>query len=117
MPLANKCPFGLRRRGDKHSTSKAVSTSQSLSETPISAIGKYISASTFALEDVPHWRLRRRVARSIIPIIDAAHTIRRHWHGILRWFHSRIANGLIEGINSLVQAAKAKARGYRSMVR
>lgn len=49
------------------------------------------------------------------PIIDAAHTIRRHWDGILRWFHSKIANGLIEGINSLVQAAKAKARGYRSM--
>ena len=28
--------------------------------------------------------------------------------------YDRIANGLIEGINSLVQAAKAKARGYRS---
>ena len=27
----------------------------------------------------------------------------------------QIANGLIEGINSLVQAAKAKARGYRSL--
>ena len=27
---------------------------------------------------------------------------------------AEIANGLIEGINSLVQAAKAKARGYRS---
>ena len=25
------------------------------------------------------------------------------------------ANGLIEGINSLVQAAKAKARGYRTL--
>ena len=37
-----------------------------------------------------------------------------HWHGILRWFDSKIASGLIEGINSLVQAAKAKARGYRS---
>jgi len=49
------------------------------------------------------------------PIIDAAHTVKRHWSGILRWFHSRIANGLIEGINSLVQAAKAKARGYRSL--
>ena len=48
------------------------------------------------------------------PMIDAAHTIKRHWDGILRWFDSRIANGLIEGINSLVQAAKAKARGYRS---
>ena len=44
------------------------------------------------------------------PMIEAAHTVKRHWDGILRWFHSRIANGLIEGINSLVQAAKAKAR-------
>jgi transposase len=49
------------------------------------------------------------------PIIDAARTVKRHWNGILRWFHSRIANGLIEGINSLIQAAKAKARGYRSI--
>ena len=48
------------------------------------------------------------------PMIDAARTVKRHWDGILRWFDSRIANGLIEGINSLVQAAKAKARGYRS---
>jgi len=47
------------------------------------------------------------------PIIDAAHTVKRHWDGILRWFDSKIANGLIEGINSLVQAAKA--RGYRSI--
>jgi transposase len=49
------------------------------------------------------------------PMIDAAYTVKRHWDGILRWFDSRIANGLIEGINSLVQAAKAKARGYRSI--
>jgi transposase len=48
------------------------------------------------------------------PMIDAAHTVKRHWDGILRWFNSKIANGLIEGINSLVQAAKSKARGYRS---
>jgi transposase len=47
-------------------------------------------------------------------MIHAANTIKRHWDGILRWLDSRIANGLIEGINSLVQAAKAKARGYRS---
>jgi transposase len=49
------------------------------------------------------------------PMIDAAYTVKRHWDGILHWFDSRIANGLIEGINSLVQAAKAKARGYRSI--
>lgn len=48
------------------------------------------------------------------PMIAAARTIKRHWDGVLRWFHSRISNGLLEGLNSLIQAAKAKARGYRS---
>ena len=51
----------------------------------------------------------------IQPIIDVAKTIRRHQAGILRWFTSRINNGILEGINSLVQAAKSKARGYRSL--
>lgn len=48
------------------------------------------------------------------PMIEAARAIKRHWDGILRWHDSHIANGILEGINSLVQAAKAKARGYRS---
>jgi transposase len=48
------------------------------------------------------------------PIIEAARMVKRHWHGILRWFQSKIANGIMEAVNSLVQAAKAKARGYRS---
>ncbi len=48
------------------------------------------------------------------PIIEAAKTIKRHWDGVLRWFDTKIANGFMEAINSLVQAAKAKARGYRS---
>jgi len=50
----------------------------------------------------------------LTPIIDVARTVKRHWKGILRWFHTKIANGIMEAINSLVQAAKAKARGYRS---
>ena len=45
---------------------------------------------------------------------DAARTIKKHWAGILRWWESRITNGVLEGLNSLIQAAKAKARGYRS---
>jgi transposase len=48
------------------------------------------------------------------PIVEAARTLKRHWNGILRWHETKIANGILEGINSLVQAAKAKARGYRS---
>ena len=54
--------------------------------------------------------IRSRLA----PMKAAARTIKRHRDGILAWFDSRIANGLVEGINSLVQAAKAKARGYRT---
>ena len=42
---------------------------------------------------------------------QAAATLMRYRDGIFAWFGSRIANGLIEGINSLLQAAKAKARG------
>ena len=56
------------------------------------------------------WAIRSRLE----PMKNAARTVMRHRDGILRWFTSKIANGLIEGINSLVQAAKAKARGYRS---
>ncbi len=48
------------------------------------------------------------------PIKAAAYTVKRHWDGILRWFESNINNGILEGINSLIQAAKARARGYRT---
>jgi len=57
------------------------------------------------------WARRSRLE----PMKQVAATLKRHQDGILAWFDSRIANGLIEGINSLVQAAKAKARGYRSI--
>jgi len=50
----------------------------------------------------------------IEPVKEAAYTIKRHWDGVLNWFKSRINNGILEGFNSLVQAAKARARGYRT---
>jgi len=56
------------------------------------------------------WARRSRIQA----MIEAARTIRKHWDGVLRWFTSKITKGLLEGINSLVQAAKAKARGYRT---
>jgi transposase len=48
------------------------------------------------------------------PIIKAAKTIKENWDGVLRWFTSRVTNGMLEGLNSLIQAAKARARGYRT---
>ena len=46
-------------------------------------------------------------------IIKAAKTIKRHWDGVVNWAESRITNGILEGFNSIFQAAKAKARGYK----
>ena len=57
------------------------------------------------------WAIRSRLE----PMKKVARTLKQHREGVLRWFDSKIANGLIEAINSLVQAAKAKARGYRSL--
>lgn len=48
------------------------------------------------------------------PVMKVAQTLAEHAEGVLRWFTSRITNGLLEGINSIIQAAKAKARGYRT---
>jgi len=42
-----------------------------------------------------------------------AGTIKRHWTGVINWFRTKINNGILEGFNSLFQAAKAKARGYK----
>jgi len=46
------------------------------------------------------------------PIKQVAKTLKDHWAGILNAFDSKLTNGRVEGANSLVQAAKAKARGY-----
>ena len=48
------------------------------------------------------------------PMRKAARTIKTHWDGIVEWKSSQINNGIMEGLNSVVQAAKRKARGYKS---
>lgn len=48
------------------------------------------------------------------PMKTAAKTIKNHWDGVVSWKKSQINNGILEGLNSIVQAAKAKARGYNT---
>jgi transposase len=48
------------------------------------------------------------------PIKQAAYTIKNHWDGVLKWFESKINNGILESLNSIIQACKAKARGYKT---
>jgi transposase len=57
-----------------------------------------------------YWAAHSRIE----PMKKSAKTMKQHWDGILNWFKSGINNGILEGINSLVQAAKARARGYRT---
>ena len=48
------------------------------------------------------------------PIKAFVATVEAHWDGIVAWQQSRLSNGLLEATNSLIQAAKRRARGYRS---
>jgi transposase len=48
------------------------------------------------------------------PVKDFVRLVEAHWDGIVAWWQSRLSNGLLEGTNSLIQAAKRRARGYRS---
>lgn len=48
------------------------------------------------------------------PIKDFVRLVEDHRDGILRWHTTKVSNGVLEGINSLIQAAKRKARGYRT---
>jgi transposase len=63
--------------------------------------------------------LRRWIAEAkrteLEPLVKFAVMLEEYWLGVTRWHHSRVSNGLLEGLNSLIQAAKRRARGYRSI--
>lgn len=62
-----------------------------------------------ALKRWLHWAQRCRLA----PFTQLAKTIKAHWAGVLKAFDaSGLHTGYVEAVNSLLQAAKAKARGY-----
>jgi hypothetical protein len=48
------------------------------------------------------------------PLIGFVETVFEHWGGIVAWHTKHINTGVLEAINSLVQAAKRRARGYRT---
>jgi transposase len=54
------------------------------------------------------------VETGIQPFIKFVNLIKAHWFGIVNYFESRLTNGILEGINSKIQLAKRRARGYRN---
>jgi len=56
------------------------------------------------------WAIRSQIKQ----VRAVAKTVKNHWNGILSWFDSQLSNGFLEAINGLIQAAKRRARGYRT---
>jgi len=52
--------------------------------------------------------------RGIFPFLKVVKTIKSHWSGIIKYIESKINNGILEGLNSKIQLAKKRARGYRN---
>jgi transposase len=52
---------------------------------------------------------------NIIPFKKFTNMIRSHWSGIINYIDAKISNGVLEGINSKIQLAKRRARGYRNI--
>jgi transposase len=57
------------------------------------------------------WAVRSRLPE----MVRVAWTIREHWGGRAALVHVPHLNRVLEGINSLIQAAKARARGCRNV--
>ena len=88
-------------------TAKAWRIKEALRD--IYAAKEPVEQTAMALKKWLRWAERSRLH----PIKDLAKTIKTHWHGIVKAFEAaHLHNGYVEAVNSLIQAAKAKARGY-----
>ena len=63
-----------------------------------------------AFDSLYSWMRRCRLQ----PMKEAATTLRNHKQNILAYFYHRMTNAVCEGINSMIQAAKRKARGFNT---
>ncbi len=107
----------------KNLTPKQLDWLDQLLQHPLNTVRAYEQALRFddfyeldanaAEEYLRRWVQEAR-ATELEPLIEFAEMLESHWQGVIRWHHSRVSNGLLEGLNSLVQAAKRRARGYRS---
>lgn len=78
---------------------------------------RFDDAYTLTREEAePYLRAWCHAARDtdLEPLHDFADMVAEYWLGITEWWTSKLSNGLLEGLNSLIQAAKRRARGYRS---
>ena len=49
------------------------------------------------------------------PLNAFVKTLKNHWRGIINITFTKLSNGVSEGLNSIVQLAKSRARGFRNI--
>ena len=49
------------------------------------------------------------------PFIKFANMIKAYWSGVVKYFDSKLTNGILEGINAKIQLLKRRARGFRNI--
>jgi len=89
-------------------TTKAWEVKESLREILSTPMGR--DNAKHLLMDWYSWARRCRVPQ----MKKLATSMKEHLTGILNGFTSHLSNERVEGINSLIQAAKARARGFRT---
>lgn len=63
------------------------------------------------LEKLCSWMMHSRLA----PMKAVCQMIRDHWKEILAYFDNRYTNAVLEGMNSIIQNVKCRARGFRNV--
>ena len=73
-----------------------------------------MSSEEEAASFIDYWI--KEVEKSKIPsFMKFSRTVVKHKSGIINFVKSRINNGILESINSKIQLAKKRARGYRNI--
>ena len=62
------------------------------------------------LKKLCSWMMRSRLE----PMKALCSMLRNHWNEILNYFELRYTNAILEGMNSVIQNIKRRARGFRN---
>ena len=57
------------------------------------------------------WMMHSRLSR----MKKLCQLLRNHWNEILNYFTFRYTNDILEGVNSIIQNVKRRARGFRNV--
>ena len=70
-----------------------------------------MTVERFALDIASHGGRPEAIGRACC---DMSPAFKKHWDGILSGFDSELTHAFLQGMNSLLQAAKSRAHGYRT---